>query len=339
MARHSFIGIRPFNRLASGLVSAATSLVVAALSSLPLVAAAQSYPSKPLRVIVPFAAGSATDTVARIYSQKMGELLGQTLVVDNRAGANGSIGADMVAKAPADGYTILVGTNTTNAAINSLMKKVPFDFEKDFAPVSFLGSIPLLVCENNDVPAKNLKELIALARAKPGTYMFATASASQRVSSEMLASMTGMKLVHVPYKSSPNAVTDLMSGQVQIFTADLAVTLPQVKAGKIRALAVTSTQRTALAPEVPTVNEAADLKAYELIAWFGVFAPAATPRDVIARLNDSVKRSADARDLRERFAPIGLEVASSTPEQLAARVKTEAAKWSKAMNEAGIEPE
>jgi tripartite-type tricarboxylate transporter receptor subunit TctC len=337
MTRQSITGIH-FSNWFTGLTGTCA-IAMTALLFVSFAAHAQSYPSKPLRAIVPFAAGSATDTVARIYTQKMGELLGQTLVVDNRAGANGSIGADMVAKAPADGYTILIGTNTTNAAINSLMKKVPFDFEKDFAPVSFLGSIPLLVCVNNDVPAKNLKELIALARAKPGTFTFATASASQRVSSEMLASITGMKLVHVPYKSSPNAVTDLMSGQVQVFTADLAVTLPQVKAGKIRALAVTSTQRTALAPDVPTVNEAADLKTYELIAWFGVFAPAATPRDVIARLNDAVKRSAEARDLRERFAPIGLEVASSTPEQLAARVKVEAAKWSRAMAEAGIEAE
>ena len=319
-------------------------LLVAVIAAVPVAAftpsaQAQAYPAKAIRVVVPFAAGSATDTVARIYTQKMGELLAASMIVDNRAGANGSIGADLVAKAPADGYTVLVGTNTTNAAINSLMKKVPFDFEKDFAPVSFLGSIPLLVCVNNDFPAKTLKELIAMAKSRPGTITFATASASQRVSSEMLASMTGMKLVHVPYKSSPNAVTDLMSGQVQMFTADLAVTLSQVKGGKIRALAVTSAQRSPLAPEVPTVNEAADLKTYELIAWFALFAPAATPRDVIARLNDAAKRSAEARDLRERFSPIGLEVASSTPEQLAARVKTEAAKWSKAMSEAGIEAE
>jgi tripartite-type tricarboxylate transporter receptor subunit TctC len=148
-----------------------------------------------------------------------------------------------------------------------------------------------------------------------------------------------VKLVHVPYKSSPNAVTDLMTGQVHTFTADLAVTLPQVKAGKIRALAVTSTQRTPLAPDVPTVNEAAGLKTYELIAWFALFAPAATPRDIVSRLNEAARRSATAPDLKERFAPIGLEVATSTPEELAARVKTEAAKWSKAMTEAGIEPE
>jgi len=274
-----------------------------------------------------------------MYGIKLSEFLNTPVVVENRAGANGSIGADMVAKAQPDGYTVLIGTNTTNAAINSLMKVVPFNFERDFAPVSFLGSIPLLVCVNNDLPAKTLKELIALAKSKPGALSFATASASQRVSTEMLASMTGMKLVHVPYKSSPNAVTDLMTGQVQLFTADLAVTLPQVKAGKIRALAVTSSQRSPLAPDVPTVNEAADLKSYELIAWFALFAPAATPKDIIAKLNDAAKKAAEARDLHERLAPIGLDMASSTPEQLAARVKVEAAKWSKAMTEAGIEPE
>jgi tripartite-type tricarboxylate transporter receptor subunit TctC len=314
-------------------------LALAGFACLGSAVYAQSYPSKPIRLIVPFAPGSATDTVGRGFGLKMSELLGQPVVADNRAGANGSIGADFVAKAPPDGYTLLAGTNTTNAAINSLMKNVPFNFEKDFAPVSFLGAIPLLVCVPNDSPAKSLKELIALARAKPGTMTFATSSASQRVSTEMLAGMTGMKLVPVPYKSSPNAVTDLMSGQVQMFTADLAVTLSQVKAGKIRALAVTSTQRSALAPDIPTVNEAAGLKNYELIAWFGVFAPAGTPRDVITRVNDSIRRSAEARDLRERFAAIGLEVSSSTPEELAARVKVEAAKWSKAMTDAGIEPE
>ena len=302
-------------------------------------ALAQAYPAKPIRVIIPFAAGSATDTVGRIYAQKMGESLGQALVVDNRAGANGSIGADAVAKAAPDGYTLLVGTNTTNAAINSLMKNVPFHFERDFAPVSFLGSIPLLVCVSNEFPAKTLKDLVALAKSKPGTIAFATASASQRVSTEMLASMTGIKLVNVPYKSSPNAVTDLMSGQVQLFTADLAVTLQQVKAGKIRALAVTSRQRTALAPDVPTVNEAAGLKDYELIAWFALFAPAATPKDVVVKLNEAVRRSAGTADLKERFTPVGLDVATGSPEELAARVKVEAAKWSKAMSEAGIEPE
>jgi tripartite-type tricarboxylate transporter receptor subunit TctC len=314
-------------------------VLACALAFVPGAAHAQAFPSKPLRLVVPFAAGSATDTVARIYGQKLAELLGQSVVVDNRAGANGVIGADFVAKAAPDGYTLLAGTNTTNAAINSLMKKVPFDFERDFAPVSFLGSIPLLVCVGNDFPARTLKELVALAKAKPGAISFAAASASQRVSTEMLASMTGIKLLHVPYKSSPNAVTDLIGGQVQLFTADLAVTLAQVKAGKIRALAVTSARRSPLLPDAPTVNEAAGLTGYELIAWFGLFAPAGAPRDVLARLNEAVRRSASSAELRERFAPIGLEVASSTPEALAARVRSEAAKWSKAMSDAGIAPE
>ncbi len=302
-------------------------------------APAQGYPSKPLRLIVPFAAGSATDTVGRVFGLKMSELLGQPVLVDNRAGANGAIGADLVAKAVPDGYTLLIGTNTTNAAINSLMKNVPFNFERDFAPISFLGAIPLLVCVNADSPLRTLKDLIAAAKTRPGGIAYATASASQRVSTEMLASMVGIKLLAVPYKSSPNAITDLISGQVQLFTADLAVTLAQVKAGKLRALAVTSAQRSSLAPDVPTVNEAADLKSYELIAWFGSFAPAGTPRDIIVRLNDTVRRSAEARDLRERFAPIGLELAPGTPEALASRVTLEAAKWSKAMSAAGIEPE
>ncbi len=302
-------------------------------------APAQGYPSKPLRLIVPFAAGSATDTVGRVFALKMSELLGQPVLVDNRAGANGAIGADLVAKAVPDGYTLLIGTNTTNAAINSLMKNVPFNFERDFAPISFLGAIPLLVCVNADSPLRTLKDLIAAAKTRPGGIAYATASASQRVSTEMLASMAGIKLLAVPYKSSPNAITDLISGQVQLFTADLAVTLAQVKAGKLRALAVTSAQRSSLAPDVPTVNEAADLKSYELIAWFGSFAPAGTPRDIIARLNDTIRRSAEARDLRERFAPIGLELAPGTAEALASRVTLEAAKWSKAMSAAGIEPE
>jgi tripartite-type tricarboxylate transporter receptor subunit TctC len=314
-------------------------VVVLCLAAASSLATAQSYPNRPIRAIVPFAAGSATDTVGRIFGAKWQEILGQPVVIENRAGANGAIGADAVAKAAPDGYTLLVGTNTTNAAINSLVKNVPFNFERDFAPVSFLGSIPLLVCVTVNDPATNLKDLITAAKARPGELTFATASASQRVSTEMLASMTGIRLVPVQYKSSPNAVTDLMSGQVRIFTADLAVTLAQVKAGKIRALAVTSQRRSPLAPDVPTVDEAAGIKGYELIAWFGLFAPAGTPREVLSRLNDAVRRSAEAADVRERFAPIGLELAPSSPDELAARVKVEAAKWARAMTEAGIQPE
>lgn len=320
----------------SALVRRAAGLLLALV---PVLAAAQPYPSKPVKIIVPFAAGSATDTVGRVFGQRLSELLGQPVVVENKAGANGSIGADFVAKSAPDGYTLLWGTNTTNAAIRSLAKNVPFDPEKDFAPISFLGSIPLLVCVNNDFPAKTLKELIAYAKANPGKVTFASASASQRVSTEMLASMAGVKLLNVPYKSSPNAIADLISGQVNLFTADQAVTLPQVKGGKIRALAVTSARRSSQIPELPTVAEAGDLPGYELTAFFAALAPAGTPRDVIARLNDAIRKTAETKEVRDRFATIGLELAPSSPEELAARLKTESAKWAKAAQEAGIVPE
>jgi tripartite-type tricarboxylate transporter receptor subunit TctC len=319
----------PLARLAAGIVLALSASV----------AAAQGYPNKPIRIIVPFATGSATDTVGRVWGQSLSEILGQPVIVENKAGANGSIGADFVAKSAPDGYTLLWGTNTTNAAIRSLQKNVPFDPEKDFAPISFLGSIPLLVCVNNDFPAKTLMELIAYAKANPEKVTFATASASQRVSSEMLASMAGVKMTAVPYKSSPNAVTDLMSGQVNVFTADQAVTLQQYRAGKIRCLAVTSLRRSSQAPELPTVAEAGNLPGYELIAFFVAMAPAGTPKDVIAKLNDAIRKAGESRELRERFAGIGYEVQTSSPEQLAERLRAESAKWSKAAKEAGIVPE
>jgi tripartite-type tricarboxylate transporter receptor subunit TctC len=302
--------------------------------------AAQTYPTKPIRAIVPFAAGSATDTVARVYAQRMSETLGQPIVVENRAGANGLIGADAVAKAAADGYTILFGTNSTNAAAPALFRQVPFDHEKDFAPVGFLASVPLIVTINKAVPANNLAEFIAYAKANPGKINFASASASQRVSTEMLATMAGIKLTVIPYRSSPQAITDVVSGQVQMFTADLAVTLSQVKEGNVRGLAVTSRTRSAKIPELPTVEEAGNLPGYELIAWFGLFAPANTPAAVVERLNRAVNEAAGHPDVRSRLVDgLGMDFAPSTPTELAARVKVEAAKWAKAVADAGIEKE
>lgn len=308
------------------------------LAAAPL--GAQTYPSKPIRAIVPFAAGSATDTVARVYAQRMSETLGQPIVVENRAGANGLIGADAVAKAAPDGYTILFGTNSTNAAAPALFKQVPFDHEKDFAPVGFLASVPLIVTINKSVPASNLAEFIAYAKANPGKINFASASASQRVSTEMLASMAGIKLTVVPYRSSPQAITDVMTGQVQMFTADLAVTLSQVKEGNVRGLAVTSRTRSAKIPELPTVEEAGNLPGYELIAWFGLFAPANTPAAIVERLNRAVNEAAGNADVKARLVDgLGMDFAPSTPAELAARVKVEAAKWAKAVADAGIEQE
>ena len=302
-------------------------------------AQAQTYPNKPIKAIVPFAAGSATDQIGRAFAQKMSESLGQAIVIENRPGVNGMLGADAVAKAPADGYTILVGTNSTNAALKSLMKKLPYDQDTAFAPIAYLGSVPLIVGVNNELPVKNLRELVSLAKSKPGQLNFASASTSQRVSSEMLFSMAGIELNYVPYKSGPAAMTDLIGGQVNLFTADFAVMLPQVKAGKVRGLAVTSTQRSKAIPELPTVNEALGLKDYELIAYFALFAPAGTQADIIQKLNQAANAAAGDKDIIEKFSALGFETTPASPEALAQRSRTETAKWARAIREAKIEPE
>ena len=302
-------------------------------------AIAQAYPNKPIKAVVPFAAGSATDQIGRAFAAEMSKTLGQPIVVDNKPGVNGMLGADAVAKSAPDGYTILIGTNSTNAALKSLMKSLPYDQDTAFVPVAYMGSVPLIVAVNNDVPAKNLRELVDMAKAKPTIVTFASASTSQLVSTEMLAGMAGIKMTNVPYKSGPAAMTDLIGGQVNMFTADFAVMLPQVKGGKIRGLAVTSSKRSAAIPELPTVNEALGLKDYELIAYFAVFAPAGTPADIVNKLNQAVNAAANSKEIQDKFAAIGFAVEPGTPEALAQRSKLETAKWAKAIREAKIEPQ
>ncbi len=313
--------------------------IVAAAAVWAVCATAQTYPAKPIKAIVPFAAGSATDTIGRAFAAKMSETLGQIIVVDNKPGVNGMLGADAVAKSAADGYTLLFGTNSTNAALKSLMKKLPYDQDTAFAPVGYMGSVPLIIAVNSDVPARTLREFVDLARAKPNFVTFASASTSQLVSSEMLAGMAGVQMTNVPYKSGPAAMTDLIGGQVMMFSADFAVMLPQVKGGKIRGLAVTSAKRSAAIPELPTVNEALGLKDYELIAYFAVFAPAGTPPEIVAKLNQAVNAAAQSKDIQEKFASIGFAVDPGTPEALAQRSKLETAKWAKAIRDAKIEPQ
>jgi tripartite-type tricarboxylate transporter receptor subunit TctC len=297
----------------------------------------QGYPNKPIKAIVPFAPGSATDQIGRAFATKMSEILGQNIVVENKAGVNGMLGADAVAKAAPDGYTILIGTNSTNAALKSLMKKLPYDQDTAFAPLGYMGSVPLIVAVNNELPVKTLQDFVNLAKSKPGQVNFASASTSQLVSSEVLASMAKIDLTNVPYKSGPAAMTDLIGGQVMMFTADFAVTLPQVKAGKIRGLAVTSTKRSPAIPELPTVNEALGFKDYELIAYFAMFAPAGTPPDVVTKLNAAINTAARAKDIQEKFASLGFVVEPGTPEELATRTQKESAKWAKAIRDAKIE--
>jgi tripartite-type tricarboxylate transporter receptor subunit TctC len=305
----------------------------------PYAAQAQAFPVKPIKAIVPFAAGSATDQIGRAFAAEMSKTLGQSIVVENKPGVNGMLGAADVAKATPDGYTILIGTNSTNAALKSLMKQLPYNQDTAFAPLGYLGSVPLIVGVNMDVPAKTLRDFVNLAKAKPGHVTFASASTSQLVSSEMLASMAGVQMTNVPYKSGPAAMTDLIGGQVNMFTADFAVMLPQVKGGKVRGLAVTSTQRSPAIPELPTVNEALGLKDYELIAYFAMFAPAGTPADVIAKFNQAINAAANSKELQEKFAPIGFAVEPGTPEALARRTQLETAKWAKAIKDAKIEPQ
>jgi tripartite-type tricarboxylate transporter receptor subunit TctC len=327
----------PSNLLRRRAVLSAAFAAVALLA--PHAAQAQAFPAKPIKAIVPFAAGSATDQIGRAFAAEMSKTLGQSIVVENKPGVNGMLGAADVAKATPDGYTILIGTNSTNAALKSLMKQLPYNQDTAFAPLGYLGSVPLIVGVNNDVPAKTLRDFVNLAKTKPGHVTFASASTSQLVSSEMLASMAGVQMTNVPYKSGPAAMTDLIGGQVNMFTADFAVMLPQVKGGKVRGLAVTSTKRSPAIPELPTVNEALGLKDYELIAYFAMFAPAGTPADIVAKFNQAINAAANSKELQEKFAPIGFAVEPGTPEALARRTQLETAKWAKAIKDAKIEPQ
>jgi len=314
--------------------------LVAAASLFPPASHGQSYPSRPVKFVVPFAAGSATDQIARAFADHMTKTLGQPIVVDNKPGANGMLGAAEVAKAPADGYTVLIGTNSTNAALKYLQKTLPYDQDTAYAPVAYLGSVPLIVGVNNDVPVKTLRDLVTFAKSKPGHVTYASASTSQLVSSAMLANMAGIDMLNVPYKAGPAAMMDLIGGQVMMFTADFAVMLPQVKGGKVRGLAVTSTKRSPAIPELPTVNEALGLKDYELIAWFGSYVPAGTPPDVVTKLNQAFNAAANDKALQEKFASnLGFTVEPGTPDALAKRTQAETVKWANYVKVAKIEPQ
>jgi len=318
------------------LLQISISLFIGLLSPLAI---ADNYPAKPIKAIVPFAPGSTTDQIGRAFAAKMSETLGQPVVIENRPGANGLIGADFVAKAPADGYTILFGTNRTNAALKSLVKKLPYNQDTAFTPIGYFGSAPLIIAVNNDVPVKSLNGFVSLAKANPGKITFAYASTSQRVSSEMLGSFADIKMTGVSYKSGPNAMTDLIGGQVNMFTSDFGVSLPQVQAGKIRGLAVTSLKRSPAIPELPTVNEALGTKGYELIAFFAAFGPAGMPKEAVTKLNKAINDAANSKELIERFSAMGFETQPGTPEALGQKIKLETVKWAKAIKEAGMEPE
>jgi tripartite-type tricarboxylate transporter receptor subunit TctC len=305
--------------------------------TIALTANAAEYPTRPVRIIVPFGAGSATDVVARTVGQSLAEALGQAMVVDNRAGANGTIGAELAAKSPKDGYTLLMSTNTPSAAAPSLMKKINYDPVKDFAPIARVGTIAFVLVANPSLPVKSIKELIALAKQQPGKLTAGSGSAGSLVPVFMLQQMAGIELNHVPYKSIPPALTDVMSGQINMVYADMVTGAPQIKSGKVRALGVTSKKRDPLLPDVPAIAET--VKDFELIAWFALFAPAGTPNTIVDRLATESAKILARSDVRERFAVMGIQVAPMAPAELGEFQKSELAKWAKLAKAANIIPE
>lgn len=316
-------------------IGAATGLMGAA----PWAFAQEGYPKQPIRIIVPFAAGSGTDAVARITGQMLGEALKGSVIVDNKAGANGMIAAEFVAKAPPDGYTLFMTTNTTHSANPSLMKSLPYDPIKDFAPVSRMGNLPFMLVVNKDLPVKSVAELLAWGRANPGKLTYASGNSTGIVSGATLSRMSGIPMLHVPYKSTPPAIADLIGGQVSMMVVDLAAGLAMVKAGKIRAIAVTTQERTSLFPELPPLADTPELKGFDITSWNGVFAPAGTPRDIVLKLNKALSGMANGAAFRERVAKLGFDAFGSTPEELGAFTVSELAKWKKLIQAAGIQPE
>ena len=312
-----------------------TRLLALAATLAATAALAQGYPNKPVKVIVPYPPGGPTDIVARSVAQKLSEQTGQQFVVDNRGGAGGNIGAEAAKNAPADGYTVLVAT-TAHAINRTLFKQMNYDLMKDFVPVSQLTAGPLVIVANPSVPAKNVKELIALAKSKPGGIAFASSGPGQstHLAAELFSSMAGIKMTHVPYKGSAPALTDTMGGQTAIFFDTMLSAMPHVRGGKLKAIAVTSAQRSAAAPDIPTVAESG-LPGYEAIAWNGVLAPAGTPREVVAKLNAELKKALELPEIKERFAAQGFAAAYSTPEAFAAFLNAEVEKWAKVVKVSG----
>lgn len=311
-----------------------------ALTLAAAVASAQTapaaYPTAPVRIIVPFQAGGLTDILAREIAQHASRRLGQQFVVENKAGAGGNIGADYVAKSKPDGHTLLMGSIGTNAVNAHLYTRMPYDTLKDFEPISLVATGTLMLVTHPSVPATDLKGLLSYARANPGhlTYASGGAGASQHLAGELLKSMAGVDIVHVPYKGVVQGVTDVVAGQVN-FTFDLATVEPHVRAGKLRPIAVANGKRSAAFPDVPTIAEAG-VPGYEASAWYGLFAPATTPQPIIATLNAEVARALESPELRKRLATLGAEPASGSPKALAAFVRAEYDKWGRVVRTAGI---
>ena len=309
------------------------------LSMIAAGAWSQTYPAKPVRVIVGFSPGGSTDVTARIVAQKLTDGWRQQVIVENRAGAGGNIGAEAVAKAPPDGYTLLLATTGVMAINHRLYRSLPYDAVRDFAPVTQIGSLPLILIVHPSLPVRSVKDLIALAKAKPGQLSYASSGVggATHMTAEIFRMMAGVDIVHIPYKGSGQAMVDLIGGQVPMAFDQITSSLPQVEAGKLRALAVTSAKRFPSVPNLPSMSEAG-IAGYDAVSWNGLAAPAGTPRDMVNRIQTEVARVLQLPDIKERFFKDGIEAVGSTPEQFAAHIRSERAKWEKVVEAAGIKP-
>jgi tripartite-type tricarboxylate transporter receptor subunit TctC len=318
-----------------------TLLAAAAIAlgaALPGTALAQAYPSKPITFVVPFAAGSATDQLARALGQSITEQTRQAVIVDNKAGASGMLAAQSAARAAADGYTALITTNTTHAANEHLYKKLPYDAVKDFAPVTGLGKGGQILVVNANSPYKSVADLLDTARKSPGKLSFGSGSSSSRVAGEMLKQLSGVDILHVPYKSNPLAITDLLGGQIDLMITDTSTGMPQVKSGKLRALGYSTQKRSVQLPDVPTIAEAG-VKGYDMGYWFAAYVPAGTPPAIVTRLNELLVHGVRSAAAKAFFDTAGSEMWTTTPDELAKFQAAETQKWGKVIKAAGIEPE
>jgi tripartite-type tricarboxylate transporter receptor subunit TctC len=317
-------------RLALGLAS----IVAAAAGP----AGAQTYPSRPVTIITPFAAGSVTDATARAIAQHLQETLGQSVVVENRAGAGGLLAANAVARAAPDGHTLLITTNTTHSAAPGLFKSVPYDPIKDFTPVARIGSFPSLIAVHPSQPMRSMQELVSYAKASPGKLSYAHGNSTGHITGEALKRRTGIDVVRVAYRSNPAAMTDLIAGHIPMMIPDFGVALPQVKAQKIRPLAVITRERSMTLPDLPTLHETV-MPNYDLLAWAGLFAPAGLPAPIATRLSGELEKMLMRPEVKERFLNSGVEVFFSGPKEFEDYVKSELVKWTGLIKEVGIEPE
>ena len=295
-----------------------------------------NYPSKPIRMIVPSAPGSGPDIMARAIGQKLTEALGQAIVIDDKPGAGGIIGSEAAAKAPPDGYTLIMSNAGAHTVNPSLYAKLPYDPVKDFAPVTLVALAPNILIVHPTLPVRNVKELIALAKAKPGELTFGSGGngSTAHLSGEMFKTMAGINIVHIPFKGSPAAVIAVIAGQIALAIPNIPPALPHVRSGKLKALAVTTAKRAAGVPDLPTVAESG-LPGYEATAWFGVLAPAATPPQIIARLNGAIVKIAQTREMQERLMAEGADAVGNTPEQFAQIIRNDIAKWAKVVKASG----